>query len=281
MIRILLLLLLAGCSWAPRSTDYRAQYSYLKRVPRTPSVQEEIPFSLTILVNARHLDYSDGQSLLRTMVKHPSDGSLNGDVGHAWILLQGEGAVLEGGHSGEWGIQEPKYFDGIMDLVEQGDRNPVRYLGKTLQDGCFQTGTGGHDPTYAARIPLTKEEYLRLRAQILNTDFAPYSMTDRQCVTFIESLLQDLGICLETKVAIPIPYRVKVGRETFVVRTDPEYAEIVFHSPDLLEKELMALVSSGRAEYALPYYLERYPPECTPLPWEELPFRASRVWLIR
>ena len=78
--------------------------------------------------------------------KHPSDGSKNGDVGHAWIYLQGnvngESIVIEGGHSGELGICQPKYFDGIMNYVEYGyadsscgemcclrnEPNPVKYL---------------------------------------------------------------------------------------------------------------------------------------------------------
>ena len=55
-------------------------------------------------VDARKLDYSDCSRLLKTMAKHPSDGSKNSDVGHAWIYLKQGDSILQGGHSAERGI---------------------------------------------------------------------------------------------------------------------------------------------------------------------------------
>lgn len=67
-------------------------------------VASEDPY-IVFLVNARQLDYSSFRSVLRTIAKHPSDWSKNGDVGHAWIYLKGD-EVIEGGHSGELGLDQ-------------------------------------------------------------------------------------------------------------------------------------------------------------------------------
>lgn len=68
---------------------------------------EEDPYALILLVNARHLDYRTAASCLKTTAKHPSDGSKNGDVGHAWIVLKGPEGEIEGGQSGRQAAINP------------------------------------------------------------------------------------------------------------------------------------------------------------------------------
>ena len=165
----LLLLLPFSCSWRPLSHSYREQYSHLDESIPKKSFLSPSPYFLIVLVDARHLDYTDGRSLLRTLVKHPSDGSKNSDVGHAWIYLHGivndQNIGLEGGHSGELGIYQPRYFEGIMNYLEYGyanptsqqqscprhESNPVKYLWEIQQDGFFQKGSGGHCPTFCSK----------------------------------------------------------------------------------------------------------------------------------
>src|SRR4051812_46329911 len=81
-------------------------------------------FYLVFLVSAHHLDYSCSYRFCRTLAKHPRDGSKNGDVGHAWIYLYGkrggEEIIVEGGHSGELGLLQPRYLDGVMNYVDYG-----------------------------------------------------------------------------------------------------------------------------------------------------------------
>ena len=126
-IRCLLLLILLGslsaCSWSPRSCEYRRHYAYLKRDVPTGTLSEADNY-LVLLVNARHLDYTNGASLIRTVAKHPSDGTKNGDVGHAWIMLHGivdgRHVHIEGGHSGELGRCQPRYFEGVAKYAAEG-----------------------------------------------------------------------------------------------------------------------------------------------------------------
>ena len=50
----------------------------------------EEEYFVVFLVNARGLDYTDTLKFLKTVAKHPRDGSKNGDVGHAWVYLKGD-----------------------------------------------------------------------------------------------------------------------------------------------------------------------------------------------
>ena len=149
---LILLFLLTAC-YRPSSEDYREFYAYLEQ-PRSPTtIFKPSPYFLVVLVNARHLDYTDNRSFFKTLTKHPSDGSKNSDVGHAWICLRGflngEYVEIEGGHSGERGVTQSKYFDGIMNYIDYGyanpseaqkkaprfESNPIRYLWETQNDG--------------------------------------------------------------------------------------------------------------------------------------------------
>lgn len=214
-----------------------------------------------MLVDAKHLDYSNSQSFLQTMSKHPSDGCKDCTVGHAWILLEGfdingERILVEGGHSGELGINEPTYFEGVMEYVAQNDPDPVRYLWKERSDGFWQSGSGGHRPSFAARIGITKEQFNEIM-MFIDEERYPYSRYDlanRQCSTLVLQVAALAGVTLEAEVFIPVTQYGRAGGETLKLWTDPKYSTITLASPDVLEKSLMTLVKNGQAEKALDWY---------------------------
>jgi hypothetical protein len=216
-------------------------------------------YFVVFLVNARHLDYSDGSKLLKTVAKHPSDWSKNGDVGHAWIYLEGTDDkglfVLEGGHSGELGILQPKYFEGVMNHIEKGDEpNPVKYLWETQKDGFFQKGSSYHKPTFAAKVDLTKEQFYRIRRYIQFYDYSNYAITGNQCASFVAQIAEIAGLSLQSTVTIPIKPTVKFKGETYPLWSDPIYNEITISSPDILEISLKQAVKEGKAQSALKWY---------------------------
>jgi hypothetical protein len=237
-------------------------------------------YYLILAIDARHLDYSNGKELLKTMVKHPSDGSKNSDVGHAWILLHGivdgKCVVVEGGHSGELGRRQPKYFEGVMNYIDygysnpseeqkrcpRGEPNPIKHLWEAQKDGFFQEGSGGHKPTFAAKINLTKAQFESICTFIdpRHYDYSNYAITGNQCSSFAAYVAQLAGVELDFEVAIPIPQILSVNRRRYILWEDPQYSLITLSSPDILEKSLMEAVARGRAEYILPWYLKhRYP----------------------
>ncbi len=215
---------------------------------------------IILLVDARQLDYSCNQAFFRSLVKHPSDGSKNSDVGHAWIYLCGrqadEWVEFEGGHSGELGRRCPKYFEGVMDYYETGDPNPIRYLWAPLNDGYFQTGNGGHKPTFAIKIDVTTEQFQRMVEFVQTYDFSAYSLTERQCCSFVQQIAALAGLTLEMDITMQIQPTIRVGGEILRLRSDPCYAEIQFACPEVLECSMIQAVEKGKAEYALDWYLQ-------------------------
>lgn len=258
----LILILLSSCAWHPCTPEYHAQYRHLKNPPRAEWL-EPCPYFLIVLVCARHLDYTNGRQLLKTIARHPSDGSKNSDVGHAWIFLQGKEGKIEGGHTGEFGFVQPRYFEGVADLIENDDPNPIRYLWATQRDGRFQTGAGGFVPTFAARIELSSEQYAKARTFIEKYPFRDYAITKRQCATFAADVAKIAGLDLEHAVTISIEPIVELGGENILLWTDARFSKLTISSPDILEKSLMQAVREGKAQNATHWYIKRYPKKTT------------------
>ncbi|HEY4832538.1 MAG TPA: hypothetical protein VIH61_08280, partial [Waddliaceae bacterium] len=239
--------------------------------PKKSSISPS-PYFLIILVDARHLDYSDGCCLLRTLVKHPNGGSKNSDVGHAWIYLQGiidgNSVVLEGGHSGELGIYQPRYFEGIMNYFEYGYANPislqrqcpgyepdpVKYLWEVQKDGFFQKGSGGHCPTFAVKFHISESQFMNILRFIEAYDFSQFSLVGNQCCTFAAQIAELGGIALSHTITVPIQQKISMGRDCITLWNDSAYSAITLSSPDILEKSLIETVQAGNGEYALEWY---------------------------
>lgn len=270
----LLALLFSSCGYSPQSHAYKEHYTHLQNNFTNQPAMEVSSFFLIILVDARHLDYTDNKSLFKTIAKHPSDGSKNGDVGHAWVYLQGiidgEDVFVEGGHSGELGITQAKYFEGVMNYIEYGyanpskeqmqkprfEPNPIKYLWSDLYDGYFQEGSGGHVPNFAVKIDLTEEQFNAILNFIhpCNYCYKRYSLTENQCSSFVARIAELADFQIEHEITMNIEQTVKINGEIFTLWEDPLYSQITFSSPDIIEKSLMDAVSKGRAEYALPWY---------------------------
>lgn len=224
---------------------------------------DERPPFLVLLVNARQLNYQCTHSLIKTVVKHPSDYSKNSDVGHAWIYLEGtingQRVFLEGGHSGETGECELKYFDGLMELYDRGDSNPIRYLSGTLHDGFFQEGCGGHTPTFAAKLDITQEQFENILLFIDQYPFSEYALIGNQCSTFVAQIAAIAGIHLNCAVTLPIEQDIKICGETICLWNNPAYSQLTIGSPDILEKNLKCAVKNGFAQDAREWYRKTHP----------------------
>jgi hypothetical protein len=298
------LMLLCSCSRIPSTPGYQSMYAHLEQVQEDKRPFCESERFLVVLVDARHLDYTDNRSFLKTVAKHPDDGSKGSDVGHAWIYLQGKcgGKVycLEGGHSGESGLLQARYFDGIMNNIDYGyanpakeemecpryEPNPIKYLWESQHDGFFQYGAGGHRPTYAAKMDLTEEQYYAILTFIQHFDFSDYSLRGNQCSSFAAQVASIGGLELEYEVDLTIDPVLQLGGYDLVLWNDPCYAKLTVSSPDIIEKDLMQAVGEGRAEYALDWYLHTHPePVCRIVKkWRtnivRFPKRLCRYWYI-
>jgi hypothetical protein len=256
-----LLLLLTSCVW--RSEEYRQFYAHLQRPRAFWRPMQEDEYFLVILVDARHLDYTQTDKFLHSVAKHPSDGSKTRDVGHAWIYLQGkwqgQRLIIEGGHSGEREEYPPRYFDGLMNYHEEGYANPIEYLWTVREDGFFQKGSGGHRPTFAAKVSLTQGQFYRI-LRFIHPRYYPYqhySLLGPQCSSFVTQVAALAGLNLSSHVTMHLAPRVCYGGRIIRLWQDPHYATITFSTPDVIEKSLMNAVKEGKAEYALDWYLNK------------------------
>lgn len=216
---------------------------------------------LVLLVDAPGFDTTNAQTLLKSMAKHPRTWNKDSSVGHAWIFIHGrspEGCFyVEGGHSGELGICQPRYVEGVMCNFEEGDPNPISYLWCAQQDGFFQKGAGGHRPTFAIKINITNKqreailEYIRAD----HYNYSHYSITANQCCTYAVQAAQIAGLSLEHEVSVEIPEQIKLGKSRCRLWEDPEYSQLCFSSPDRLEASMRRAVKEGYAEDALAWYL--------------------------
>lgn len=261
IISFLFLCFLMGC--CPNTSGYRDFYAHLhqSRLPCRP--MRESDYFLIVLVNARHLDYTDTVSFFNTVAKHPSDGSRNGDFGHAWIFLKGKlngkTVAIEGGHSGERGMVQARYFDGIMnynDSISPYEPNPAKYLWETLNDGYFERGSGGHRPTFAAKVDLTEEEFLKILTFIHPSSYPyeQYALIGQQCSSFAVQAAALAHFFFESETSMALRPRVWYGNQWVRLWEDPCYSTIRFATPDVIEKGLMKAVREGRAENAMTWY---------------------------
>lgn len=251
----------------PNSPAYKNLYAHLENSPCFPAAEWNSDTYLVIYVNARHLDYTDNYSFLNTVARHPSDGSRNRDVGHVWIYLQGiyQGKLVcvYGGHSGELGLCQAKYFDGIMNYIDFGyasptetqidapryEANPAKYFWETQNDGYFQRGSGGHKPTYVAKIDLMAEQFERIFDFVMNYDFKHYSLTGNQCSSFAAQVASLAGLDLDCEITIALNPELYLYGERIRFWEDPCYSQLTISSPDIIERSLMQAVREGKAEY--------------------------------
>lgn len=259
--------LLSSCAYRVPSTQaYQSLYAHLENPPDYPPPTWTSDYFLIIYVDAPHLDYTDNYSFLHTVACHPRDGSTRRDFGHVWIYLQGvvddNQLVFYGGHSGEKGIIQAKYFDGIMNYIDYGyanptpeqmqspryEPNPARYLWETQNDGFFEHGSGNHTASFAAKIDLSKKQFQRILDFIQHYDYTHYALTGNQCSTFAAQIASLAGLNLACEITIPLNRELFLKGERIRFWTDPCYSMLTIASPDMIERSLMQAVRDGKAQ---------------------------------
>lgn len=273
---ILLVIFLSACVY--RSKEYDCFYAHLQTFQPPCKVMQEEDYFLIILVDACHLDYTDARQFFQSVAIHPTTRSRRGDVGHAWIYLQGKCSdgqifVLEGGHSGERIEPSARYFDGIMNYNDYGyanptkeqmqhpcyEPNPIKYLWTMREDGFFQKGSGGHCPTFAVKISLNQQQFEKILSFIRPSQYPyrDYALMGPQCCTFVVQVAALAGLSLNTQTIMHISPAIYYGNTWIRLWEDPCYSTLAFATPDVLEKSLIGALNDGQVEYALDWYCQQ------------------------
>lgn len=274
MCRSIFLLWLAATLWGaisclPQASDeYSKRYAYLTEmrhdVKDLPAFAGQLDRYLVILVDARHLDYSSFEKFFLTM-NSGAVFSREPTIGHAWVIIgerRGEKTWLfEGGHTGEFGGHVPRYFDEVLHRAYTAeDPNPAKYFFFPLPDGQLQIGSGGHIPTFAVAIPISKEQLLRIQRLFEpdGYDFSQWSIQGPQCVRFVRTCLAVAGVDVSCIEKIPLPQSVQYRGEKRTLWRESTYSILSVETPDLLEKRLWELARAGRALVATQWYKSVY-----------------------
>lgn len=259
----LIVLVCASCS-SRMSDSYIHRYQYLGGIQATkqsgPHFSKEPEYFLVVLVDARHLDYSSPSKYFSTLSQglfFPQDPN----TGHTWVVLagkeDGKDWFFEGGHTGEFGLYAPRYFDEVVRLaLDEGHPNPASYLFTTLPDGCLQYGSGGHLPTFAVAFPLTKEGFFRVHRLLANEgyDFSRWGIQGPNCIRFSLACLAAIGIEISCQENFVLPKSFAYKGRQILLWSDPSFSCITVETPELFEKMLWGLVESGKGSVALKWY---------------------------
>jgi hypothetical protein len=256
----------------PQAKDCFAQrYAHLAEIRREncelPMFSGQFDRFLVVLVNARHLDYSSFENFIQTLRWGPVFPR-EPIIGHAWVILgekkEGKTLYFEAGHTGELGGHVPRYLDEVMRRAcMTNDPNPAKYFFTVLPDGQLEVGSGGHVPTFAIALPLTKEQVARIHRLFEpdGYDFSQWGLQGPQCVRFVRSCLAAVGVNIVCSETLHLPQKVVFQGTQRVLWTDPVYSTLVVETPDLLEKRMWELVCRGEALTATQWYQKHWKKE--------------------
>ena len=257
-----------ACSHSFLDYTYQSQYTHLKKQSKSLSSLPGDECYIIFLVAARHLDYASTPRFLRSLDINPMSKEKRLSFGHAWFYLRGlndkqEPEVLEGGHSGELGLNQAKYFEGVVNNIKYGysnptkeqmqairyEKNPIKYLWETIYDGFLQKGDGGYQPTLAIYLAIDKSQYLSLKKMLdpSNYNYFAYSITQNQCCSLVIKMAKSLGYELYASKSIEVPPKLSFNGESLRFREDEQYANFTFLSPDELEKSMYELLKQDAA----------------------------------
>jgi len=268
-VTIAIAMSVSSCVWQPGAKLAKHESGSSQKTEEAT----DSDYFIVFLVASRNLNYIDNKALFDTVqnIDNPKKGGRA--VGHSWVYIHGirDGREfsLEGGHSAllKGG---PGYVSGVINLNKYGhanpkglpensaqyEPNPIKYLWVVMKDGFFQKGAGGHSPTFAARVNITKNEFEQVLA-FMDKDnymYKDFSIIDRQCTTFVARLAALVGLELEHTVTVQVDSEINVGNQKYRLWTDPLYSKITFASPDKMESSLRRAVADGQATSALSWY---------------------------
>ena len=267
--------MMTSCAVAPvpKSELWQQQYQHLNYTIPENNHFTKSEYYIVFLVAARHLDYSDSRILFEA-VSNIDNKMRRSRVGHSWIYLRDikdrEIIIMEGGQSVGFGKLETGFVEGVVNLANYGyaeptaaekqhyryEPNPIKHLWDERNDGFYQQGSGLLAPTFAAKVDITQEQFEKVLA-FMDPDkhsYKKFSLTGKQCSSFVAEAAELVGLKLEHVVTIDIPPEFELNGKRYRLWQNPKYSKLTFSTPDVLECSLIQLVMEGRAEYALDWY---------------------------
>jgi hypothetical protein len=215
--------------------------------PATGTPVGDEGYYLYILTEPAYWDFSDATSLLYSIWQRPSE--------HSWIILESPRNRLESGHTGNFGLEKPRYHEGVMQRVRAGDPNPIAYLWHTMSDGQFKIGKPNRPPTFVWRMPITQRRHQVIYEYVMQRKYDQFDLRTNNCVDMVVETAALAGINLIHRIRLTLPPEAKFWGRMLRVWTDPQYRILEFSTPEVLEVDLRQLAQIGIGSDATEWYL--------------------------
>lgn len=215
--------------------------------PATVTPVGDEGYYLYILNESANWDFSDAVSLVFAIWMQP--------WAHSWLMLESPGERLEFGHTGDFGLVAPRYHEGVMQLGQTDDPNPVAYLWRTMADGQLQIGKPNRPPTFVWRMPITRDRYQLIHEYLLQRKYDQFGIRSNNCTDMAVEAAALAGINLIHRIRLTAPQKVKFLGRTLRVWTDPQYRIVEFSTPEVLEADLRQLSRLGIGSDVTEWYL--------------------------
>jgi len=226
-----------GCRFAPDAD--------LDPATGTPVGDEG--YYLYVLNEAANWDYSDTKSLLLSIWRRP--------WAHSWVILESPQERLEFGHTGDFGQTTPRYHEGVLQGIKDGDPNPIAYLWQTMADGQFQIGKPNRPPTFVWRMPITRQRHQLINQYVTQQKYDQFGLRSNNCTDFVVEAAALAGINLAHRIRLTLPPETEVWGQVGRVWTDPQYRILEYSTPDVLEVDLRQLARLGIGNDVTEWYL--------------------------
>jgi hypothetical protein len=214
--------------------------------PATGTPMGDDGYFLYVLTEAANWDFSEASSLLLSIWLRP--------WAHAWIILESPRNRLEGGHTGDFGLEKPRYHEGVRQRVRDGDPNPIAYLWQTMSDGQFQKGKPNRPPTFVWRMPITRRRYQLIYEYVAQRKYDQFGVRSNNCTDMVAEAAAQAGINLSHRIRLSLPREMKVWGRTWRLWTDPQFRILEFSTPEVLERDLRHLAQMGIGSDATEWY---------------------------
>jgi hypothetical protein len=214
--------------------------------PATGTPVGDDGYFLYVLTEAANWDFSQATSLLLSIWLRP--------WAHAWIILESPQNRLEGGHTGDFGLERPRYHEGVSRRVRDGDPNPIAYLWQTMADGQFQKGKPNRPPTFVWRMPITRRRYQLIYEYVVQRKYDQFGVRANNCTDMVVEAAALAGINLGHRIRLSLPPEMKVWGRMRRVWTDPQFRILEFSTPEVLEPDLRQLARMGIGSDATEWY---------------------------
>jgi hypothetical protein len=219
--------------------------------PATGAPVGDEGYFLYVLTEAANWDLSTATSFVFSIWQRPSV--------HGWIILGSPRDRLEVGHTGDFGRQRPRYYQGVMQRVRDGDRDPIAYLWQTMSDGQFQIGKPNRPPTFVWRMPITRRRHQLMHEYVTQRTYDRFGVRTDNCTDMVVAIAAVAGINLSHRIRLTLPPETTLWGRTLRVWTDPQYRVLEFSTPEVLEVDLRQLAQVGIGSDATEWYLALKP----------------------